>query len=243
MIEGGFVLEKIYTIPVNEAFGESGSCPFCRMRKKLEDNEIDLILGASMMEPDVRIQTNEKGFCSKHFGQMFAAQKRLPLALILESHLDQVKKECAAPVLSLKDKTSQTAEKTEKIASSCYVCDRIEFHWKKMFETACLLWEADGDFRRKTEAQTYFCLPCYARFLKTAKLYLSKKALPDFLKAVEKVEMGYAASLREDVSWFCKKFDYRYQNEPWGNSRDAVERALRFLSGEETVEKDPKRES
>ena len=26
--------------------------------------------------------------------------------------------------------------------------------------------------------------------------------------------------------------DYRYQKEPWGNARDAVERSIRFLSGE-----------
>ena len=36
-------------------------------------------------------------------------------------------------------------------------------------------------------------------------------------------------SLTEDVSWFCKKFDYRYDEEPWYNSKDAVERAIRFL--------------
>ena len=37
-------MEKIYTIPVNEAFEESGTCPFCRMKHKLEENEVDLIL-------------------------------------------------------------------------------------------------------------------------------------------------------------------------------------------------------
>ena len=37
--------------------------------------------------------------------------------------------------------------------------------------------------------------------------------------------------LRGDVSWFCKKFDYRYENEDWGNSKDAVERAIKFLCG------------
>lgn len=236
-------MEKIYTIPVNEAFEESGSCPFCRMKKKLENNEIDLILGASMMEPDVRIQTNEKGFCSRHFQKMFAAQKRLPLALILESHLDQVKKECATPVLSLKDKVGAVAEKTGRFAESCYVCDRVEFHLGKMFETACLLWEADSAFRKKTREIGYFCLPCYSRFLRTAKLYLSKKLLPDFLKEVQEVEMGYLSELREDVSWFCKKFDYRYHEEPWGNARDAVERALRVLSGEDSMEDPVKREN
>ena len=33
------------------------------------------------------------------------------------------------------------------------------------------------------------------------------------------------------MSWFCKKFDYRYENEPWGNAKDAPERARLFLSG------------
>ena len=225
-------MEKIYTIPVNEAFDENGSCPFCRMRKKLEENEIDLILGASMMEPDIRIQTNEKGFCAEHFDQMYAAQRRLPLALMLESHLAQIRKECATPKLSLKEKLSTVAAHTESFTETCYVCERIEFHWGKMFETACLLWDMDIEFRKKTANQTYFCLPCYTRFLKTAKLFVSKKKLPDFLEAVQGVEMKYLDSLNGDISHFCKKFDYRYQKEPWGNAKDAVERAVRFLSGE-----------
>ena len=48
--------EHIYTIPVNEAFeDESGKCPFCLLYEKLQEDELSLILGASMMEPDVRI--------------------------------------------------------------------------------------------------------------------------------------------------------------------------------------------
>ena len=47
-------MEQIYTIPVNEAFeavtgGDNCTCPFCLMYNRLEDNELDLILGASMM--------------------------------------------------------------------------------------------------------------------------------------------------------------------------------------------------
>ncbi len=225
-------MEKIYTIPVNEAFDESGSCPFCRMKKKLEENEVDLILGASMMEPDIRIKTNEKGFCGHHFEEMYRAQKRLPLALMLESHLDQIRKECATPKISLKEKVGTVSDHTASFCETCYVCERVEFHLGKMFETACLLWEMDIEFRRKMEKQTYFCLPCYTRFLKTAKLFISKKKLPDFLEAAQGVEMKYLDELKKDVSRFCKKFDYRYQKEPWGTAKDAVERSIHFLSGE-----------
>ena len=74
--------EQIYTIPVNEAFDlgvenkESG-CPFCTLYKKLEANELDLILGASMMEPDIRIKTNKAGFCRTHYDMMFVRKNRL----------------------------------------------------------------------------------------------------------------------------------------------------------------------
>ena len=35
--------------------------------KKLEDENIEYILGPFLMEPEGRIQTNESGFCRKHF--------------------------------------------------------------------------------------------------------------------------------------------------------------------------------
>ena len=57
--------ETIYTIPINEAFDAcaadpSCGCPFCRLYNMLETNEIDIILGAAMMEPDIRKKTNEQ---------------------------------------------------------------------------------------------------------------------------------------------------------------------------------------
>ena len=90
-------MEKIYTIPVNEAFDacmedKTKGCPFCEMFRKVQENELDLILGASMMEPDIRIKTNEMGFCDKHFSMMMKRKNRLGLALMLESHLAHVAK-------------------------------------------------------------------------------------------------------------------------------------------------------
>lgn len=41
--------------------------------------------------------------------------------------------------------------------------------------------------------------------------------------------LPYFDKLSGDVSWFCKKFDYRYDKEPWYDSKDAVERAIKFL--------------
>ena len=49
-----------------------------------------MALGGAMMEPDTRIATNEKGFCPRHFAQLYDAQNRLSLALMTHTHLKDV---------------------------------------------------------------------------------------------------------------------------------------------------------
>lgn len=233
-------MEQLYTIPVNEAFDaamEEGvcTCPMCTLYDRLEENELDLILGASMMEPDVRQRTNALGFCHRHYGNMFHRKNRLGLALMLESHLAEIEKTLSDDGLSalLSGVGTAPVKKLGKLEESCYVCGRIEGHFARMFDTVLLLWGQDGTFRKKLAAQKYFCLPHYRRLLALAKLSLSKKSFPDFYVQMASVERAYLSTLSEDVSWFCKKFDYRYADEPWKNAKDAVERSIRFLSGDE----------
>lgn len=229
-------MEKIYTIPVNEAFennmaenAEKG-CPFCALYRKLEENELDLILGASMMEPDVRIKTNEKGFCKTHYDMMFIRKNRLGMGLMLESHLNQLRDETSGKgFAALKGVGVEAMKRLEKLEGSCYVCDRINFSLEKMFETAVLLYQTDPEFKKKLKAQPYICLPHYRHFAECGRDRLPKKLFGDFYNDITQVVNTYFDTLREDVSWFCKKFDYRYDSEPWGNSKDAVERAMKFL--------------
>ena len=228
-------MEQIYTIPVNEAFEASAAdpacgCPLCALHRELEKNELELILGASMMEPDVRIKTNEQGFCKTHYDMMFVRKNRLGMALTLESHLDVLRREVSDNALTALAGAGKRAEKRiAELESSCYVCGRIEGHFCHMIETAVMLWEKDPEFRDKLRAQPMFCLPHYRRLLAVGGKRFRKKALSEFAEACAKVTETYFDTLRGDVSWFCKKFDYRYDEEPWYNSRDAVERAMKFL--------------
>ncbi len=131
-------MEQIYTIPVNEAFekcAEEGGCPFCMLEDQLENNEIELILGASMMEPDVRKKTNEMGFCRNHYKIMFSASKKLPLALILESHLSEVKEMLNSPGLLPAVSGASSAKKLSEMSRSCYVCSRMEYNFVRMLDT------------------------------------------------------------------------------------------------------------
>ena len=227
-------MEQIYTIPVNEAFEKSAAdkacgCPFCTLYNKLECDELDLILGASMMEPDIRIKTNKQGFCRTHYDMMFVRKNRLGMALTLESHLDELKKELKDGGLIGGGTGAKPVKRIGELEASCYVCDRIAFNFAHMIETAVLLWESDENFPAKLKAQPYFCLPHYKMMLEYAQKRLGKKQLKDFVKDCETIQNAYIEKLNADVSWFCKKFDYRYDEEPWYDSKDAVERSMKFL--------------
>lgn len=228
-------MEQIYTIPVNEAFEEcrqSRRCPFCRLEAQLEANETDLILGASMMEPDIREKTNKAGFCKSHFKKLISAGKRLPLALILESHLAETGALIAEPGLMPSVSGSSTAKKLGALACDCYICNRIEYNFSRMLETAALLWETDGEFREKFAAQEGFCLPHAARLVSAAKERMSKKAFSDFYRAFYSLENKYFEKASDKVSRFVKTFDYRYSGETEEDVKTAVEDAVSFLSGE-----------
>ncbi len=228
------MLEKIYTIPINECFDASMEhkdlgCPFCNLEKRLEQDELELILGASMMEPDIRIKTNEMGFCKPHFEKMLTMKNRLGLALMLESHLNELREDITPKLLD--KKAAKATERIKNLEGSCYVCSRVENSMEHMYANAALLWDTEAEFKKKLSAQPWFCMEHFRRFVEAARINVNKKRFSDFYSALCEVQFAYFDELRADVSHFCKKFDYRYENEPWGNAKDAPDRAIKFLRG------------
>ena len=228
--------EKLYTIPVNEAFEASAQdgtcgCPLCALYNRLEDNEIDTILGASMMEDDIRMKTNEAGFCRTHYDMMLHRRKKLPMMLTMQTHL--------ATVLRMQERSGllrapgqAQQQGLERLMQSCYVCGRLDGWMQHMLETTVLLWDSDSAFREKMHKQPYFCLPHYTELLRTARGMLSKRRKADFYEEISAFEIGVLEKLSKDVDWYCKKFDYRYTDEPWYDSKDAPERSVRILRGD-----------
>ena len=229
-------MEQIYTIPVNEAFdkvteGGECACPFCLLYKKLEEDELDIILGASMMEPDIRIKTNEMGFCARHYSKMLVRKRMLGMGLIMQSHLVEVQKKLHGPTVSLNSRAASLSE-LAKLECDCYVCSRINKNLTAMTATAAYLWESDPEFERKFAKVPFICLPHYRALMEYASKKMNKKKYADFHDKAKSINEAYMKTLSGDVDWFCKKFDYRYDEEPWYNSKDSVQRAIKFLSGD-----------
>jgi len=172
-------LEQIYTIPVGEAFDLVGEraecgCPFCVLYKKLQNDEIDIILGASMMEPDIRIKTNKEGFCLSHYNIMLRRKRMLGMGLMMESHLKELEKRAFSKGL-FGAKPSGSLASLLELEGDCYVCGRINKNLSAMIATAVYLFESDVDFPKRFAKAPYFCLPHYRMLLDYASKKMNKK--------------------------------------------------------------------
>jgi len=229
--------EKLYTIPVNNAFDANSECPICSMRKELEEHAIDFTMGPSYMEDDIREATSRLGFCKKHLELLYQNQNRLGLALILKTHMDKTIKdieELSGKRASIK--TSSIFKKKEEdpaaviylkhLEESCFVCDKIEKTFELYIATIFHLYQTTEDFRNKFKGSNGFCMSHYKTLFSDAPKYLSGEQQNDFIKELNHIYLDNMKRVRDDLEWFINKFDYRYADEPWKNSKDALLRSM-----------------
>lgn len=231
--------ETLYTIPINEAFAQKDGCPLCRLTKKLEEDSLEYVMGAAMMEPDVRQTTNRLGFCRKHFDSMLGMKNRLSLGLMLESHLDTVSALFADPEEKtrksrLKKYSGPTpAAEAGRMSKSCFVCSRVAGFEEKYLDNTVHLWKKDPAFRELFSRQPCFCLGHYAGLLDQAQAQLSEDGFSAFSETLTGLMRRYGQALRQEVTGFCQSFDYDKGKTPLTpEQRTAVVRSADWLAGE-----------
>lgn len=237
--------EKIYTIPVNEAFSQNEICGLCYLNKKLEAESVDYSLGGAMMEPDYRIVSNEKGYCNTHYEMMLSKKEKLSLALVLDTHLGEVrqtidnakkyidmlkagKKSVFKKDISASDTLSDVILNIE---NSCVICEKLNSTMERYISVFFYLWEKDAEFRDKLESAKGLCLPHLGLLIKSASKYLNNKKAVEFIEFVYNKEIKELEKLQTNVHKFTQKFDYRSRGEKWGEEIDAPQKAIEGLSG------------
>lgn len=221
--------ESLLTIPISEILEPKDGCPICRMRDMLETRTVDYIMGAAMMEPDVRIETNRAGFCHTHFKQMMNCKNRLSLALMLQTHLAAVDEQLFSRKKLFEPKNARKAA-LSKINSSCFVCEKVDWGMERLMRTFFEMY-SQPDIKALLSEQEYICLPHYDLLQSIAPTYLQKPELDSFGKLISELTEKYVSSLYDDVSKYCTMYDYRNtgKDADWGNSKDSIERAIKFL--------------
>ena len=244
----------IDTIPIWDAAKLDGECLLCALERKIELGEAERYLGASVMEPDVRVRVNERGFCRKHHAMLFTMSNRLGHALMLESHmienrarlektwksLDKAGEQLSTSTLgdklngktkSAKEIVIQEARKIQEMAGTCVMCDTINENMLRYLHTFFHLYRNDTEFRTKFQEGKGLCIPHTGQLLAVAAEELGTRELGEFIRIFTKLEKKNLDRIQDDISWFIKKFDYRFEKDDWKNSKDAVERTVNKTRG------------
>ncbi len=224
--------ETIVTIPVNDLFGPKDGCPLCRMEGMLEDQYCEFVTGDAMMEPAVRVETNKTGFCHRHYAKMTRVGQRLPNALILETHLQEIEEKLLPQKAAKPDKKQMAA--LGEMLDSCYVCDRVRADMLHLLATVFVEWAKGGEFKTLYKEQPFICLEHYRLIMNaaTGKRGVPSKLLGEFHADTLALTKNYLAELRRDIGHFVMMFDYRSKGLEWGTSVDAIERSIQFLTKE-----------
>ena len=221
---------NITTIPITEIFSETAGCPICRMRRMLEEQYVEYITGAAMMAPDVRVITNRVGFCHRHYSMMVNNGPRLSNALLLQTHIDEVRGK-VFPKKNSDPPSKQMLESIRELDSTCYVCDRIDHDILHLLSTVYVQFGQDPEFRKQYRAQDWICLDHYALIMaNVSKKAMDKKALADFYEATNALSKGYMDVLYDDVTHFTTMYDYRNTGGDYKNSKDSIERSVNFIT-------------
>ena len=242
----------IDTIPVWDAMKLNSECPLCAIRRKTECVDIDRFLGSSVMEPDVRIVVNDLGFCGHHQELLFLERNKLGHALMLHTYMAETLKKLTAlyqsalPVSGKKRslqaittgnrqtkvKTNEIlSEKIKQLTESCVICDSLKDNMNRYAYTFMHLWKTSTEFKRVFSDCKGLCIPDSALLLSTASAYLNGSDYDTFSNELVRVQLKNLKRVEEELKLFTLKFDYRNQDKPWGESRNAIERTINKLHG------------
>ncbi len=232
----------IDTIPVWDALHKGDECPLCLLRRKTEHMLADRFLGASVMEPDTRIKVNDKGFCQHHHRMLYDRQNRLGHALMMLSHLKEVQGKVdklmaggsAAPAGLFGRRKAAPAgggQGLNSLTSTCLLCESLDDTMRRYAYTMAHLWKTDKAFETAFSQSKGLCIPDADLLLQMAAEHLSGKPIESLRQTLHLLMKENLQRLYEELEWFTLKFDYRNQDKPWGQSRDALERSITKLRG------------
>lgn len=235
--------EKIYTIPVNEVYEIDCECPLCVLEERLEKESVDYEMGTAMMEADHRELSNNTGFCNTHLSMMFKMQNKLSLALVLDTRLEQIRKELqnvkeaasGNTKVGLFKKSTNSSQMLSKwlnnVNSGCMVCEKIDRTMNRYIDVLLYMWAKDNDFKIKFENSKGLCLKHTSAVADMMPKSLKGADIQEFTKALLEKQEKELLRVQNDIHKFTLKFDYRNKDMVWGTAHDAPIRTIEKLTG------------
>ena len=91
----------------------------------------------------------------------------------------------------------------------------------------------DEEFKEKIRNTKGFCLSHFRLLIEEADRALRGKELQDFYDLVLPLMEENMQTMYEDIAWFIEKYDYKNKDADWKNSKDALQRGMQKIKGQD----------
>ncbi len=223
-----------------EACAQSG-CPICGIGKKSVNAYLQMVMAAYVDAPDLRQQLCDSwGYCHNHAWMLSTVERGNLLTIsimyndILEREAQKalargsVKKKSGGLMQGLfkGKKLSQALQHLplQRICPACELIVDIEANALKIMLKALV--QKDNQMRDALRNSDGICFP----HLNLAIELAQDQAVSEILLTLSKEKL---AKIREELSEFIRKHDYRFQHEPIGEEKQGWKRALNLIVGPE----------
>ncbi len=214
--------EDICSIPVSEVFGKKSGCPICELQRIVENNAIRFTLGDSKMQPHIRMQTNERGFCRKHFSDLLNTRRFTELGIILESRLAMMAE------MRQKDLTEYITAQS----GTCFICDTVRSNMNILLREMFYLYETEPEFRELFAEQEHFCCEHFSLLCRKENKKYLKRHYKDMTADIYKTALNDIKILHNDVNYFNSMYDYRNSTSTdFKGTENVVEEIFKFFNG------------
>ncbi len=232
---------ELETIPVWDGLKSGSECFICDLMNIAQDDALNYYLGPAIMVPEIRVEINARGFCPTHFRALADKNKAQSLSLVLDTYMDQSKKD-VYPLLE-KIAASRSARKALKAyeeleeysrgrEKGCLVCDYMAMRLERYIRTVAALYRDDAQFRSALSESKGFCMHHTLALAECAKLELQGDLLEDYLVLLARLLRDNLERCQQDDIYLSQKYKSENRDKPWNGCEDAHKRCVRKLFGE-----------
>ena len=235
---------ELETIPVWDGLKSGSECFICDLMNAAERDAVDYYLGPAIMVPEIRVEMNRKGICPTHFHAMADRNKAQSLSLVLDTYMEESKKDLFPLLDRIADSSSwrkamKSFKALEEYAShrekGCLVCDYMNDRFVRYLRTVAALYRDDAEFRFAIAQGKGFCVHHTLALARCADTELSGDMLADYLVLLARLLKDNLERCQKDDVYLSQKYKSENRDKPWNGCEDAHRRLVRKLFGEGRV--------
>jgi hypothetical protein len=225
---------------VHDAYTKPGECPLCVLEDAAETVYLKSFAHSRVMEPNVRVQTNMKGFCPAHYRKLYDGENKLGLSLVVHTHLQHVAAEVggaldaltrAAEARNPKDRTNAAVAPLAPLRDSCFICALLHEDMDRYVETILYLWNKDPGFPEVIRSSSGFCVPHFITVVEAGSSSLPAESLRHLLPELAALMTKSLERLERELGAFSQLHQAGNTSMGTDAERSSLGRVIQKLAG------------